>query len=112
MSLLQDPCEACCLSEVEGGLMWPETPANTTALLSCSKLAPSFNSFSYVKRFCSAVTGQWESVDNRGCTFKPSAEDAVVIFQGLLDEEVLGSLPVELTLEEIILTEVCWSHNA
>ena len=92
--------------------MWPETPANTTALLPCSELGPSFNSLSYVKRFCSALTGQWESVDNSGCTFKPDTEDAVVIFQGLLDEEVLGSLPAEPPLEEVVLTEVCGAHSA
>ena len=92
--------------------MWPETPASTTAQLPCSELGPSFNSLSYVKRFCSALTGQWESVDNSGCTFKPDTEDAVVIFQGLLDEEVLGSLPTEPPLKEVILTEVCGAHSA
>ena len=106
---MQDLCEACCLNEVNSGLFWSDTPANTTALLPCSDLSPTFNSLSYVKRFCNAQTGLWEGVDNRGCTFKPEAEDAVVIFQGILNEESLSSLPTETSLEENILIEVCHS---
>ena len=105
----QDTCEGCCVGEVNSGYMWKDTPIQSSSLVSCASIHPSFNAKSYAARLCTASpAGLWGAVSVSGCAFIDKADMAIVVMEA--DVNLMYVQESGQTITEAVMNEVS-QHN-
>ena len=105
----QDACEGCCVGEVNSGYMWKDTPIQSSSLVSCASIHPSFNAKSYAARLCTASpAGLWGAVSVSGCAFIDKADRAIVVME--TDVNLMYVQESGQTITEAVMNEVS-QHN-
>ena len=110
LCVCQDPCEGCCLGEVNSGYTWMDSPIQLNSHVSCASIHPFFNAKSYADRRCTAnAAGIWAAVDVSACAFRSKVDMTIVVLEAEVD---LGYVQeTGQNISEAVMDEVSYHYH-